>query len=208
MTLSHELGHLVCGHVGDLSTYRTCRGRCEVEAESVAYVVAVSVGLDAAGYPFAYVAYVASWTGGEPALVRQAAETVTTAGRTILGRARPHQHPHSRRVTSVATSASDPPRGLVPAGPPAYLFTLAARKTNDDASRDHPARARAGLPSLRRGFPAPLPPSKGRRRFKRRQQPWTDQAVRRKSWTGRLRHHIGRQQLHGQHVAARQASQK
>ncbi len=35
--LAHELGHLQCGHVADLSTYLTCRGRCEVEAESVAY---------------------------------------------------------------------------------------------------------------------------------------------------------------------------
>ena len=36
-TLAHELGHLECGHVTDLTTYLTCRGRCEVEAESVAY---------------------------------------------------------------------------------------------------------------------------------------------------------------------------
>ncbi len=35
--LAHELGHLECGHVKDLPTYLTCRGRCEVEAESVAY---------------------------------------------------------------------------------------------------------------------------------------------------------------------------
>ncbi len=36
-TLAHELGHLECGHVADLPTYATCRGRCEVEAESVAW---------------------------------------------------------------------------------------------------------------------------------------------------------------------------
>ncbi len=82
-TLAHELGHLECGHVEDLPTYLTCRGRCEVEAESVAYVVAAAHGLDASGYTFAYVA---GWSGGDLTCVRQAAETVTRAARTILGR--------------------------------------------------------------------------------------------------------------------------
>ena len=80
-TLAHELGHLECGHVQDLSTYLTCRGRCEVEAESVAYVVAAAHGLDASGYTFAYVA---GWAGTDLTCVRQAAETVTKAARTIL----------------------------------------------------------------------------------------------------------------------------
>jgi len=82
-TLAHELGHLECGHVTDLPTYLTCQGRCEVEAESVAYVVAAAHGLDASGYTFAYVA---GWAGGDLTCVRQAAETVTKAARTILGR--------------------------------------------------------------------------------------------------------------------------
>jgi len=82
-TLAHELGHLECGHVTDLPTYLTCRGRCEVEAESVAYVVAAAHGLDASGYTFAYVA---GWAGPDLTCVRQAAETVTKAARTILGR--------------------------------------------------------------------------------------------------------------------------
>jgi len=80
-TLAHELGHLECGHVTDLPTYLTCRGRCEVEAESVAYVVAAAHGLDASGYTFAYVA---GWAGGDLTRVRQAAETVTKVARTIL----------------------------------------------------------------------------------------------------------------------------
>ena len=80
-TLAHELGHLECGHVQDLPTYLTCRGRCEVEAESVAYVVAAAHGLDASGYTFAYVA---GWAGTDLTRVRQAAETVTKAARTIL----------------------------------------------------------------------------------------------------------------------------
>ena len=82
-TLIHELAHIEAGHVGDLPTYATCRGRCEVEAESIAYVVAAAHGLDASGYSFAYVA---GWAGGDLTRVRQAAETVTKAARTILGR--------------------------------------------------------------------------------------------------------------------------
>jgi len=78
-----ELAHIEAGHIGDLPTYATCRGRCEVEAESIAYVVAAAHGLDASGYSFAYVA---GWAGGDLSVVRQAAETVTKAARTILGR--------------------------------------------------------------------------------------------------------------------------
>jgi len=81
-TLLHELVHLEAGHVGDLPTYATCRGRCEVEAESIADVVAAAHGLDASGYSSAYAA---GWAGGDLTHVRQAAETVTKAARTILG---------------------------------------------------------------------------------------------------------------------------
>ncbi len=80
-TLAYELGHIECGHVAALPTYATCRGRCEVEAESVAYVVTAAAGMDASGYTFAYVA---QWAGGDVPTVRQAAETVTKAARTIL----------------------------------------------------------------------------------------------------------------------------
>ncbi len=82
LTLAHELAHIECGHVEDLPTYTTCRGRCEVEAESVAYVVAGAFGLDAGASTFGYVA---GWAGGDATKVRQAAETVTKAARTILG---------------------------------------------------------------------------------------------------------------------------
>ena len=80
-TLAHELAHIECGHVENLPTYATCRGRCEVEAESVAYVVTAAAGMDASGYSLAYVA---QWAGGDPGTVRQAAETVTKAARSIL----------------------------------------------------------------------------------------------------------------------------
>ena len=80
-TLIHELAHIEAGHVGDLPTYATCRGRCEVEAESIAYVVAAANGLDASGYTFAYIAGCA---GGDLSVVRQAADTVTQTARRIL----------------------------------------------------------------------------------------------------------------------------
>ena len=85
-TLAHALGHLECGHVEDLPTYLTCRGRCEIEAESVAYVVAAAHGLDASGYTFAYVA---GWPG----------ETCPASGRPP----RPSRRPPGRSSPAAAT---------------------------------------------------------------------------------------------------------
>ncbi|MEJ5869338.1 ArdC-like ssDNA-binding domain-containing protein [Pseudokineococcus sp. 5B2Z-1] len=81
--LAHELGHIECGHLDEgAPTYATCRGRCEVEAESVAYVVATAHGIDCRTASFGYVA---GWAGGDVAVVvRTAAETVTKAARRIL----------------------------------------------------------------------------------------------------------------------------
>lgn len=80
--LAHELGHIECGHLDEgAPTYATCRGRCEVEAESVAYVIATAHGIDASAASFGYVA---QWAGGDVAVVRAAAETVTKAARRIL----------------------------------------------------------------------------------------------------------------------------
>ena len=98
-TLIHELGHLEAGHVGDLPTYATCRGRCEVEAESIAYVVAAAHGLDAGGYSFAYVA---GWAGGDLTCVRQAAETVTKAARAILDHCSAHTATGSDNLADTA----------------------------------------------------------------------------------------------------------
>jgi N-terminal domain of anti-restriction factor ArdC/IrrE N-terminal-like domain len=80
-TLAHELGHVLCGHVEDLAVYREHRGRMEVEAESVAFIVSGSVGLDSSGYSFGYVA---EWSQGDPGVVRAAAEAASKAARTIL----------------------------------------------------------------------------------------------------------------------------
>ena len=57
-----------------------CRGRAEIEAESVAYIVCHAAGLTTAAYSFGYVAH---WSGGDPATVKDTAERVVTTARTI-----------------------------------------------------------------------------------------------------------------------------
>ena len=76
-TAAHELAHILLGHEAESWG---CRGRVEVEAESVAFLVATASGLDASSYSFPYVARWAS----EPAVVQQVAERVIPAAREIL----------------------------------------------------------------------------------------------------------------------------
>ena len=76
-TLAHELAH-VSLHA-DLSS-GLCRGVAEVEAESVAFLVCATAGLDTGSYSFAYVA---RWANGDPAIVRNAADRSLGAARTI-----------------------------------------------------------------------------------------------------------------------------
>ncbi len=79
--LAHELAHIECGHVEDLPTYLTCRGRCEVEAESVTYVVAAAHG---PGHQRLH-DRLRRWLGrGNLTRVRQPAENVAKVARTIL----------------------------------------------------------------------------------------------------------------------------
>ncbi len=58
-TLAHELGHAILHRDTD---YAANRPRCELEAESVAYVVLGSLGINAGGYSFGYVA---TWAGAK-----------------------------------------------------------------------------------------------------------------------------------------------
>jgi antirestriction protein ArdC len=78
-TLAHELGHIRAAHENRFQdTYRrsvTCRGIAEVEAESIAYLVTVAAGLDCGAYS---VPYVAGWSGGDAALLREIASRVLT----------------------------------------------------------------------------------------------------------------------------------
>ncbi len=94
--LAHELAHIECGHVQDLPTYRTCRGRCDIEAESIAYVVTAAHGVDTSGSTFGYVT---GWAHGDPEAVRAAATTVTQTARRILDHLNPTEDPHNEQAT-------------------------------------------------------------------------------------------------------------
>ena len=79
-TAVHELAHVLL-HAPDVIDYRTDRKRCEVEAESVAYVVLTHLGIRADEYSLPYVA---GWSGGDVAVVRSVGEAVIgTAHRVI-----------------------------------------------------------------------------------------------------------------------------
>ncbi|MFI7517322.1 ArdC-like ssDNA-binding domain-containing protein [Micromonospora echinofusca] len=78
-TMIHELGHVDLHTPRDFGweTTRGCRGEREVEAESVAFLVAERYGLDTSTYTFAYVALwaqrAAEQTGQSPEGIVQAA---------------------------------------------------------------------------------------------------------------------------------------
>ncbi len=79
-TLCHELAHIQLGHEIELREFG-CRGRHEVEAESVAYVVSAFASMTTDGYSLPYVAH---WAAGDMATVRQTAEKVLRATGRIL----------------------------------------------------------------------------------------------------------------------------
>ncbi len=80
-TLVHERAHILLGHVENAVSYQICCGQCEVEAESVAYLVCTQVGIDAGCYSLPYVA---RWADGDLELIQKTAERVVTAARSIL----------------------------------------------------------------------------------------------------------------------------
>jgi N-terminal domain of anti-restriction factor ArdC len=87
-TLLHERAHIHLGHVDDFAAYRQHRGVMEVEAESVAYVVAGALGLDTSAYS---VGYLGSWSKGNTELVRSTAERVVKAAHGIVNTIAPDQ---------------------------------------------------------------------------------------------------------------------
>ena len=79
-TTLHEAAHALM-HTGITPTeYHEHRGQCEVEAESVAHVVAGILGLDTSAYS---VGYVAGWSKGDSDLIRQSATRVLAAAHRI-----------------------------------------------------------------------------------------------------------------------------
>jgi len=79
-TLLHEAAHIELRHIDNLDEYRVHRGRMEVEAESVAYIVAGLHEFDTSRYS---IGYITSWAGEDTALIREAASRVLTAAHTI-----------------------------------------------------------------------------------------------------------------------------
>lgn len=82
-TLAHELGHIRADHEHRFPEYASsaqCRGRAEVEAESIAYLVAATAGMDTANYSLPYIA---GWCEGRPDLLRDSATQVLIAARSI-----------------------------------------------------------------------------------------------------------------------------
>ncbi len=75
-TMAHELAHVLLDH-GTSS----CRGRAEVEAESVAFLVCAGAGMETSSYSFPYVTV---WAGGDSVVVRATAARVMTTARAIL----------------------------------------------------------------------------------------------------------------------------
>jgi hypothetical protein len=112
-TLAHELGHVLL-HApavleGGVAASEVTRGVLEVEAESVAFVVAEAHHLDTSAYSLPYVA---SWAGGEEpaAVVRATAQRVTRTARTILDRL-PTEQGHGGVPPGLVPHREAPSRG-------------------------------------------------------------------------------------------------
>ncbi|MGO4594878.1 ArdC family protein [Leifsonia sp. 2TAF2] len=81
-TLIHETAHIQLGHIDDLDQYRHHRGRMEVEAESVAYIVAGLAGFDTSAYS---IGYITGWANQDRQLIRDSAIHVLKAAHAIAG---------------------------------------------------------------------------------------------------------------------------
>jgi len=91
-TLAHELGHVLMHDPAGFTDGQTgsCRGDREVEAESLAYLVAADHGLDTAEYTFAYVAGWAAQTGDVAAALRASGARVLSTAHQVLDRSHDH----------------------------------------------------------------------------------------------------------------------
>lgn len=104
-TLAHELGHVLL-HAPDLRPASLTREQAEVEAESVAYVVAAAHGLDSSSYT---IPYVTGWASADLDLIRGTAERVLGTARQVLTAAPPtptfalHERPDGSRALEPAS---------------------------------------------------------------------------------------------------------
>jgi antirestriction protein ArdC len=72
-TLIHETAHIELRHIDDVDEYRAHRGRMEVEAESVAYIVAGLAGFDTSAYS---IGYITGWAEEDTELIHDTAARV------------------------------------------------------------------------------------------------------------------------------------
>jgi antirestriction protein ArdC len=79
-TSVHEYAHTLL-HAPEQVDYLSNRGRCETEAESVAYVVLNHLGIETDDYSLAYVA---GWSGGDAKVVRAAAEIIIKTAHAVI----------------------------------------------------------------------------------------------------------------------------
>jgi antirestriction protein ArdC len=84
-TLAHELAHAIL----HADRAELTRERCELEAESVAFIVCAGLGLDTSEYSFGYLAVWAG--GGEQARrgIAESAQRIQTAAHRVLGAVTP-----------------------------------------------------------------------------------------------------------------------
>ena len=79
-TLIHETAHIELRHIESVEEYRQHRGRMEVEAESVAYVVASLCGFDTSAYS---IGYITGWSDEDVTVIRDSASRVLAAVHSI-----------------------------------------------------------------------------------------------------------------------------
>ncbi len=109
-TLAHEAGHVLLHNPQNRGEGPACRDLIEVEAESVAYLVAAHHGLDTSGYTFAYIA---GWACRDDDAVTNTARRVLDAARTLIEATDPisGRGPSASAVVSLAareaTAAAD-----------------------------------------------------------------------------------------------------
>jgi hypothetical protein len=77
----HELAHIELGHTAEGFDYIAHRSLAEVEAESVAYLLAGMAGVDSSPSSFKYLA---GWSGNKPELLLQVAAEVQRVTHSVL----------------------------------------------------------------------------------------------------------------------------
>jgi antirestriction protein ArdC len=100
-TLAHELAHVLLHAPGQVD-YFANRERCEVEAESVAYLVCGELGLASDAYSFPYVAH---WANGDTKVVTATADKALKTANDILALVAGEDIPTEASVSSQEVTA-------------------------------------------------------------------------------------------------------